>query len=169
MLNRIYLICLSIFIIVGPAYAGEVTSFESLPFYVEWGQTKMEVNNKLIERGQILEEEDNVLYYVIPPRNGYSYSSHFIFSKKGRLYRIVMLGVCDTAVCVNTVFDELYAILENSKYNKIYSEGRLRHIYHDPLTKSYIMLKEFTTRSYKHVVAMEYELDVVSPMKKHHK
>jgi len=155
------------FIITGAAYAEEVTSFKSLPFGLEWGQTEEETNHKLIDHGHILEKDGDTSYYVILPRNGYSSSSHFVFNKSGGLYRIVMLGVCKTVICATGAYVKLRTILENSKYNKIHSEGRLR-IYHDPLTKSYIKLISFAYRD-DYTVVIEYAQDKVSPLKKYHK
>ena len=159
--NRFYLIVL---ILISTCIVANAEPCSKLPFGTEWGQTQAEVKQTMLRYGYILEERNNTLYHVIPPKNGYSSSSHFIFNDEGRLYWIMLFGICDNAQCFVGFFNKVYKRLETSGYTKMYSDGKASHTYFDNSTNSFVGLKG-TKKFKRYIVLLEFEQAERAPIK----
>jgi len=168
MLKRLLTIIIVVLVITSTYGISNADESTTLPFSLKWGQSKIEVARVIVASGHLPKKLNNTLHFTTVYGGRYSTSTHFTFDDKDQLYWIVMIGVCSDMACASSKFDGVQAVLDNSEYKKVHSEGRLKHIYYDVLTDSYVKLRGFMDRG-KYVVLLEYEHGEVSSMKKYGK
>lgn len=166
MLNRLLITIIVIFVITGICNTTYAEAPAKLPFDLEWGQSKVEVAQKLSAINQPLGKTDTSLYLIIRG-NRYETSTHFVFDKGNKLHQIFMLKICNDLIQASNTFNTLYSILSSS-YKMIRSEGDLLYVFYDIITNSYILLNGFIEHG-KYMVITSYEFDKTSSLREYDK